>query len=97
MNNNEFKLEGFASWDLPVYLHRQNPVPLDETSVFTSFEAAQQYASDEQRMAYPGQIISVVTDSFLLKRISVLLFIFASSLNCFCVIPLFFNLTKSFA
>ena len=63
MNNNEFKLEGFASWDLPVYLHRQNPVPLDETSVFTSFEAAQQYASDEQRMAYPGQIISVVTES----------------------------------
>lgn len=63
MNNNEFKLEGFASWDLPVYLHRQNRVPLDETSVFTSFEAAQQYASDEQRMAYPGQIISVVTES----------------------------------
>ena len=63
MNNNKFKLEGFASWDLPVYMHRQNPVPLDETSVFTSFEAAQQYASDEQRMAYPGQIISVVTDA----------------------------------
>lgn len=63
MNNNEFKLEGFATWDLPVYLHRQNPVPLDETSVFTSFEAAQQYASDEKRMAYPGQIISVVTES----------------------------------
>ena len=63
MKNNEFKLEGFASWDLPVYLHRQNRVPLDETSVFTSFEAAQQYASDEKRMAYPGQIISVVTES----------------------------------
>ena len=53
MNNNEFKLEGFASWDLPVYLHRQNPVPLDETSVFASFEAAQQYASNEDGMAYP--------------------------------------------
>lgn len=63
MNNNEFKLEGFASWDLPVYLHRQNPVPLDETSVFTSFEAAQQYASNEDGMSYPGQIISVVTES----------------------------------
>lgn len=63
MNNNEFKLEGFATWDLPVYLHRQNPVPLDETSIFTSFEAAQQYASDEDGMAYPGQIISVVTKS----------------------------------
>ena len=63
MNNNEFKLEGFASWDLPVYLHRQNPVPLDETSVFASFEAAQQYASNEDGMAYPGQIISVVTRS----------------------------------
>ena len=63
MNNNEFKLKGFASWDLPVYLHRQNPVPLDETSVFTSFEAAQQYASNEDGMAYPGQIISVVTKS----------------------------------
>ena len=63
MKNNEFKLEGFASWDLPVYLHRQNRVPLDETSVFTSFEAAQQYASDEKRMAYPGQIISVVTET----------------------------------
>lgn len=63
MNNNEFKLEGFASWDLPVYLHRQNPVPLDETSVFTSLEAAQQYAANTDGMAYPGQIISVVTDT----------------------------------
>lgn len=63
MNNNEFKLEGFASWDLPVYMHRQNPVPLDETSVFTSLEAAQQYAANTDGMAYPGQIISVVTDT----------------------------------
>ena len=63
MNNNEFKLEGFASWDLPVYMHRQNPVPLDETSVFTSLEAAQQYAANTDGMAYPGQIISVVTET----------------------------------
>ena len=63
MNNNEFKLEGFASWDLPVYMHRQNPVPLDETSVFTSLEAAQRYAANTDGMAYPGQIISVVTES----------------------------------
>lgn len=63
MNNNEFKLEGFASWDLPVYMHRQNRVPLDETSVFTSLEAAQQYAANTDGMAYPGQIISVVTET----------------------------------
>ena len=62
MNNNEFKLEGFASWDLPVYLNRQNPIPLDGTSIYNSYAEAEAYARENAK-AYPGQIISVVTES----------------------------------
>lgn len=52
--------EKYAGWDLPVYLNRLNPIPLDKTSVFESLEAAQSYAADESKMAYAGQIIAVV-------------------------------------
>lgn len=64
MNNTDekYKVNGKASWDLAVYLNRQNPLPLDGTSVYNSLEAAQKYASENVK-AYPGQIISVVTES----------------------------------
>ena len=64
MNNTDekYKVNGKASWDLAVYLNRQNPLPLDGTSVYNSLEAAQKYASENVK-AYPGQIISVVTDT----------------------------------
>lgn len=64
MNNTDekYKVNGKASWDLAVYLNRQNPLPLDGTSVYNSLEAAQKYASENVK-AYPGQIISVVTRS----------------------------------
>lgn len=64
MNNTDekYKVNGKASWDLAVYFNRQNPLPLDKTSVYNSLEAAQKYASENVK-AYPGQIISVVTDT----------------------------------
>ena len=64
MNNTDekYKVNGKASWDLAVYFNRQNPLPLDKTSVYNSLEAAQKYARENVK-AYPGQIISVVTES----------------------------------
>lgn len=64
MNNTDekYKVNGKASWDLAVYFNRQNPLPLDKTSIYNSLEAAQKYARENVK-AYPGQIISVVTES----------------------------------
>ena len=64
MNNLDIKynFKDGAKWDLPVYLNRQNPIPLDGTSVYKTLEEAQTYATSDPK-AYPGQIISVVTES----------------------------------
>lgn len=64
MNNSDIKynFKDGAKWDLPVYLNRQNPIPLDGTSVYKTLEEAQTYATSDPK-AYPGQIISVVTES----------------------------------
>lgn len=64
MNNLDIKynFKDGAKWDLPVYLNRQNPIPLDGTSVYKNLEEAQTYATSDPK-AYPGQIISVVTES----------------------------------
>ena len=64
MNNLDIKynFKDGAKWDLPVYLNRQNPIPLDGTSVYKTLEEAQTYATSDPK-AYPGQIISVVTKS----------------------------------
>lgn len=64
MNNLDIKynFKDDAKWDLPVYLNRQNPIPLDGTSVYKTLEEAQTYATSDPK-AYPGQIISVVTES----------------------------------
>ena len=60
--NEKYKVNGKASWDLAVYLNRQNPVPLDGTSIYNSYAEAEAYARENAK-AYPGQIISVVTES----------------------------------
>ena len=64
MNNLDIKynFKDGAKWDLPVYLNRQNPIPLDGTSVYKTLEEAQTYATSDPK-AYPGQIISVVTET----------------------------------
>ena len=64
MNNLDIKynFKDGAKWDLPVYLNRQNPIPLDGTSIYNSYADAEAYAKGNPK-AYPGQIISVVTDT----------------------------------
>lgn len=64
MNNLDIKynFKDGAKWDLPVYLNRQNPIPLDGTSIYNSYAEAEAYAKGDPK-AYSGQIISVVTES----------------------------------
>ena len=64
MNNLDIKynFKDGAKWDLPVYLNRQNPIPLDGTSIYNSYAEAEAYARENAK-AYPGQIVSVVTDT----------------------------------
>ena len=64
MNNldTKYNFKDGAKWDLPVYLNRQNPIPLDGTSIYNSYAEAEAYAKGDPK-AYPGQIISVVTGS----------------------------------
>lgn len=49
----------YASWDLPVWLNRLNPIPLDKTSLFYTLAAAEAYAMNVD-LAYVGQVITVV-------------------------------------
>ena len=56
----KYNFKDGAKWDLPVYLNRQNPIPLDGTSIYNSYAEAETYAKENVK-AYPGQIISVVT------------------------------------
>ncbi len=60
--NIKYNFKDGAKWDLPVYLNRQNPIPLDGTSIYNSYAEAEAYARENAK-AYPGQIISVVTES----------------------------------
>lgn len=48
-----------AKWDVAVAIKRGNPLPLDESSLFASYEAALEYAQTSP-IAYPTQIIGVV-------------------------------------
>ena len=58
----KYNFKDGAKWDLPVYLNRQNPIPLDGTSIYNSYAEAETYAKENAK-AYPGQIISVVTNT----------------------------------
>lgn len=53
------KLASGAKWDAAVAFKRGNPLPIDDSSVYQSYEAAETYASSN--LAYPGQVIAVVT------------------------------------
>ena len=48
-----------AKWDVAVAIKRGNPLPLDDSSLFASYEAALEYAQTSP-IAYPTQIIGVV-------------------------------------
>lgn len=54
----------YAGWDLPVYLNRLNPIPLDKTSIFYSYSEASTYALNVN-LAYEGQILSVLEDNIV--------------------------------
>ena len=58
----KYNFKDGAKWDLPVYLNRQNPIPLDGTSIYNSYDEAEAYAKKNAK-AYSGQIISVVTNT----------------------------------
>lgn len=69
MTVNEFftNLSGGARWDVGVSINRSNSLPLDANSVFSSLEAAQNYAAGNPAEgtlanAYPGQVLAVVTE-----------------------------------
>lgn len=47
-------------WSVPVMINRQNPLPLDKSSFFTTLDAAKTYAK-EDLTAYVGQILTVVS------------------------------------
>lgn len=65
MNVNEFfnSLATGTKWSAGVAFTRLNPLPLDDSSVFQSYEAATSYISDGASTAYMGQIIAVVNDT----------------------------------
>jgi hypothetical protein len=51
----------FAFMEFPMAFSRQDGFPLDKTSVYGSYEAAQTYAQTSP-LAYVGQVLSVVVD-----------------------------------
>lgn len=55
------KKDNAALWDVSVSINRGNPLPLDSNSVFASYEELEEYAAGP--LAYPGQIISVVSEN----------------------------------
>lgn len=52
------QLRSASKADLGVPMHRTNPFPIDDSSIFSSIEEATEYASSPT--AYPGQMIAVV-------------------------------------
>lgn len=65
-------LENGATWSAGVSFKRSNPLPIDRYSVFKSEADAKAYAKTNP-VAYPGQVIAVVTDSvataFLIREV----------------------------
>lgn len=54
------QLANGVKWQAAVAFERKNPLPLDDSSIFQSLEAANTYA--KSATAYPGQIVTVVSD-----------------------------------
>ena len=54
------KLKNGAKWDVGVSIARGNPLPLDANSVFESLTKAEEYVAGV--LAYPGQIIAVLSE-----------------------------------
>jgi hypothetical protein len=54
------KLKNGAKWDVGVSIARGNPLPLDANSVFESLPKAEEYVAGV--LAYPGQIIAVLSE-----------------------------------
>lgn len=59
VQKNKTKFSGKSSWDFPVYANRNNAIPVDGTSIWTSVAEAETYAQ-ECAVAYVGQILSVI-------------------------------------
>lgn len=51
----------FAFMEFPMAFSRQDGFPLDRTSVYSSYAAAQSYAQTSP-LSYVGQVLSVVVD-----------------------------------
>ena len=48
-----------AKWDVAVAIKRGNPLPLDDSSIFQTYQAAAEYAANSP-IAYPTQIVAVL-------------------------------------
>lgn len=55
-------LDETALWGVPVAIQRTNALPLDNREVFKTEAEALAYAQDEEQKAYPGQIVSVISE-----------------------------------
>lgn len=64
MTREEFftQLESGARWDIGVAINRTNPVPIDANSVFEDENSLLTYVQTNP-LAYPGQIVSVISTS----------------------------------
>lgn len=64
MTREEFftQLENGARWDIGVAINRTNPVPIDANSVFEDENGLLTYVQTNP-LAYPGQIVSVISTS----------------------------------
>lgn len=50
-----------AKWDVAVAIKRGNPLPLDNSSIFKTYEDAAEYAANSP-IAYPTQIVAVLNE-----------------------------------
>lgn len=62
MANNIPDKDKFKREDLAFMYNRNNPIPIDESSLFYTYEKAVNYAATSP-VAYPGQVIAVVSES----------------------------------
>ena len=61
-NFSRINWDDYKGWDIPVYIHRLNAIPLDKTAYYYSYEEALSYVQDENNVCYPGQLITVIDE-----------------------------------